>query len=465
MSKGKSNLKVSGKQKVGIRHGHLLDSLLEGCQVIGFDWRYAYLNDAAAAHGRRAKSDLLGRTMMECYPGIENTRMFALLRNCMEKRTSASIENDFIFPDGAKGWFELRIEPVPEGIMILSMDITERKEARGALLESERRFRLVTENVTDVIWTVDMNMRPTYISPSIFRLLDYTTEEAMSTKMEDIFSPASFKSAMKVLAEEFEKEKRKDRDLTRSRMMELELRRKDGSMVPVEVNFSFIRDAEARPIEILAVARDVSRRRQVQEKERRSAINLLQAMEKTIQAMATIVEMRDPYTAGHQRRVTQLACAIAQEMGLSNDQINALRLAGLVHDVGKVRVPAEILTHPDGLTEAEFSMIKTHPLAGYEILKKMDLPWPIAQIVYQHHERMNGSGYPQGLSGDKIILEARILAVADVVEAMASHRPYRPAIGLGLALDEISQKSGVLYDPAVVDACTRLFYEREFKLE
>ncbi len=461
----RTNIKVASERKLRIRYRHFLDSLFEGCQIIDSDWRYVYLNEAAATHGHGTKKQLLGRTMMECYPGIENTEMFARLRNCMEKRISARMENDFIFPDGTKGWFELRIEPVPEGLMILSMDITERKKAKGALVESERRFRLVAENATDVIWTVDMNMRPTYISPSISRLLGYSAEEARATRMEDAFTAASFKAAMKALAEEFKKEDMKDKDITRSRMMELELCRKDGSIVPVEVNFTFLRDADAQPLEILAVARDISNRKQVEEKDRRSTKNLLEAMEKTIRAMATIVEMRDPYTAGHQRRVTQLACAIAQEMGLSTDQINALRLAGLVHDIGKVRVPAEILTHPDGLTEAEFSMIKTHPLTGYEILRKMDLPWPIAQIVYQHHERMDGSGYPLGLSGDQIILEARILAVADVVEAMASHRPYRPAIGLGLALDEISQKSGTLYDSAVVDACTRLFYERDFKLE
>jgi HD-GYP domain-containing protein (c-di-GMP phosphodiesterase class II) len=140
-------------------------------------------------------------------------------------------------------------------------------------------------------------------------------------------------------------------------------------------------------------------------------------------------------------------------------------LAGLIHDIGKVRVPAEILTHPDGLSEAEFTMIKMHPVLGYEILKTMDLPWPIAQIVHQHHERMDGSGYPSGLSEEDIILEARILAVADVVEAMASHRPYRSALGINKALDEILHKRGRLYDARVVDACSKLFRELRFEFE
>ena len=185
--------------------------------------------------------------------------------------------------------------------------------------------------------------------------------------------------------------------------------------------------------------------------------------EETIQAMATTAEMRDPYTAGHQRRVTKLAIAIAADMGLSDDQIKGLRLAGLVHDIGKTRVPVEILTNPLKLSAAEFSIIKTHPLVGYDILKNIDFPQPVAIIVYQHHERLDGSGYPDGIPGDNIRLEAKILAVADVVEAMSSHRPYRPAIGLEQALLEISEKKGILYDSKTVEACLKICREENFK--
>ena len=183
----------------------------------------------------------------------------------------------------------------------------------------------------------------------------------------------------------------------------------------------------------------------------------------TLQAMAMIVEMRDPYTAGHQQRVAQLACAIAKEMGLTEDEITGLRLAGLIHDIGKVRVPAEILTNPNRLSEAEFSMIKLHPSLGYDVLKNIDLPWPVAQIIHQHHERIDGSGYPLGLSGEEILIEARILAVADVVEAISSHRPYRPALGLDYALKEITKNKGKLYDPTAVNTCLRLFRELGFE--
>jgi len=175
--------------------------------------------------------------------------------------------------------------------------------------------------------------------------------------------------------------------------------------------------------------------------------------------MAMIVEMRDPYTAGHQRRVTQLACAIAEKMGFSSDQITGLRLAGLIHDIGKVRVPAEILTNPNVLTEAEMTIIKMHPSLGYDLLKTLDLPWPVADIINQHHERLNGSGYPSGLVGNVILREAKILAVADVVEAIASHRPYRPALGIDKALEEISKLKDILYDQEVVDSCIKIFRE------
>lgn len=184
----------------------------------------------------------------------------------------------------------------------------------------------------------------------------------------------------------------------------------------------------------------------------------------TIHAIEQIVENRDPYTAGHQRRVSNLARAIATEMGLSADQINGIRIAGTIHDMGKIAVPSEILNRPGRLTDIEFSFIKSHPEVGYNILKNIDFPWPIAEIVLQHHEMVDGSGYPGGLSGDIILIEARIIAVADVVEAMASHRPYRPALGINNALKEISEKKGKLYDEKAVDACLTLFQKKGFQL-
>ena len=180
-------------------------------------------------------------------------------------------------------------------------------------------------------------------------------------------------------------------------------------------------------------------------------------MEAIVQVMESTIGARDPYTVGHQQRATQIACAIGAEMGLSPDQLRDLRVAGSLHDLGKVAVPLEILTKPGRLTELEFSLIKTHPQVGYDILKPLKLPEQINQIILQHHERLDGSGYPQHLEGRDILLEARILGVADVVEAMCSHRPYRPALGLDLAFEEISRHRGKIYDPEVVDTCIKLY--------
>ena len=190
---------------------------------------------------------------------------------------------------------------------------------------------------------------------------------------------------------------------------------------------------------------------------------LRKTMEDTIYTIGKIAETRDPYTAGHQKNVSQIATFIAQEMKLPEDRIEGIRIASLVHDIGKISLPAEILNKPTKLSEIEFSLIKEHSQVGYDVLKSIEFSWPIAKIVLQHHERLDGSGYPNNLIGDKIILEARILGVADVVEAMSSHRPYRPALGIDAALEEVSKNKGTLYDPEVVDVCIKLFKEKEFK--
>jgi len=193
------------------------------------------------------------------------------------------------------------------------------------------------------------------------------------------------------------------------------------------------------------------------------------SLEKTLQgiviALSKTVEMRDPYTSGHQLRVAKLACSISQEIGLSEDQVNGIRVMGMLHDLGKIIIPAEILSKPSKLTDYEFQFIKVHPQAGHDILQEIDFPWPIATAIVQHHERLNGSGYPAGLSGQQIILEAQILAVADVVEAMATHRPYRPALGIAIALEEISKNKGILYAPLIADALIKLFHDKKLEID
>ncbi len=217
-----------------------------------------------------------------------------------------------------------------------------------------------------------------------------------------------------------------------------------------------VKESADGPIDkVTVVSKDITEHKQ-------SGERLKVAFASIISVIAGMVEKRDPYTAGHQRRVSELAEAIACEMGLPSERAATIKTAGIVHDLGKIVIPAEILSKPSNLSEYEFKLLKTHPLEGYDILKDVDLPGPIARIVLEHHERLDGSGYPGGLKGADILLESRILAVADVIEAMASHRPYRPAHGIVKALEEIERGRASVYDPDVVDACLRLFRDKRF---
>ncbi|MCK5768222.1 MAG: HD domain-containing protein [Candidatus Atribacteria bacterium] len=202
------------------------------------------------------------------------------------------------------------------------------------------------------------------------------------------------------------------------------------------------------------------------DKERKQAQERLKkTLDATIETMSKIIEVKDPYTAGHQERVSQLAVAIAKELNLSKNKVEGIRIASLIHDVGKISVPIEILSKSTTLTDIEFALIKAHSQTGYDILKSIDFSYPVAQIILQHHEKINGTGYPNQLKGDEILLEAKIIGVADVVEAMSSHRPYRPALGIDVALKEISQNKGILYDPEIVDVCLKLYKEKGFKFK
>jgi len=209
--------------------------------------------------------------------------------------------------------------------------------------------------------------------------------------------------------------------------------------------------------------REIDHRKHTQKELQESLGRLTGIIDGTVMAIATMVEKRDPYTSGHQARVAELARAIGRELGLPPDRLEGLYIASAIHDIGKISLPAEILSKPSQLSSIEKSLIQVHAQAGYDILRMVDFPWPVATIVLQHHERLNGTGYPQGLAGDTILQEARIVGVADVVETMSSHRPYRPSIGLEKALEEITTHRGVLYDPAAVDACLKVIREKSFE--
>ena len=335
-------------------------------------------------------------------------------------------------------------------------DITQRRLAEEALYQSEERFRNLVENTSDWVWEVDISGTYTYVGPRVRNMLGYEPEEVVgktpfhfmtaqeSDRVAGIFG--SCVTTKKPFA-----------------FVENVCLHKDGHTVFVEKSAVPFFDAAGNVCGYRGIDRDITERKQAEEQLQDSYQKLEGTLDGVIQAMAQTVEIRDRHTAGHQRRVTELAHAIAKELGLSKERSRAVRIAGLLHDLGKITIPTEILSKPGRLTDMEFAIIRTHPKAGYDILKSIEFPWPVADIVVQHHERMDGSGYPSGLKGEQSALESRILAVADVVEAMASHRPYRPALGIDRALKEIIGNKGLLYDANVVDACLAVFSRGFFR--
>ena len=336
------------------------------------------------------------------------------------------------------------------------LDITERQRAEEALRESERKLKTLFEILPVGISILDAERKIVYGNSALEKILDIPREGLFrgNYARRTYLRP----DGTSMPAEEFAstraiKERRAVHDV------ETGVVKEDDTVIWTSVSAVPVAFPDWK---VVIVTSDITERREAQEKLKETLGKLQLSLRGIIQVISRIVEMRDSYTAGHQRRVTALSRAIALEMGLAEDRVEGLVMAGEIHDLGKISVPAEILSKPTRLTEFEFRLVRIHAQAGYDILKEIDFPWPIAEIIVQHHERIDGSGYPQGLRGEVILLEARILAAADVVEAIASHRPYRPALGIEAALEELEQKKGILYDPDVVKACLALFREKGF---
>ncbi len=335
---------------------------------------------------------------------------------------------------------------------------TKRKKAEKTLQENKHHYRTLFENTLDGVFVVDAEtMKVVLANQAVVRMSGFdSVKDVIGVDLFDFIPPEEKDRASRIIVEDMFGHNLRQ-------INEWQAITKDGRRIWVEAVGARIK-YRGKLAGLISV-RDITKRRQAEKKFQRTLKELREVLGGVIRAMALAVEKKDPYTAGHQQRVADLARTIATEMGLSKKQINGIRTAGTIHDIGKIQIPTEILNKPSELTENELIVVKNHCKVGYDILKEIHFPWPVAKIMLQHHERMGGSGYPQGLKGEKICLEARILAVADVVEAMASHRPYRPAYSIEETLEEISQNRGILYDPKVVDACIRLFTEKGFKFE
>ncbi|MEA2086905.1 MAG: HD domain-containing protein [Candidatus Caldatribacteriota bacterium] len=330
-------------------------------------------------------------------------------------------------------------------------------------IKINQQYRLVVENTSDIVSVHAFNLKSTYLyaSPSIKIIKGYEPEELIGKSPFEFIHPEDKKKLRLLLKKYLGNFARKlftgEEPYYVTERIEYRFKNKEGNWRYLQSTGNLVGN------KLIFISRDITELRQAEIELKKSYKKLQKTMDASIDTVSKIIEAKDSYTSGHQHKVCQLAVRIAREMKLPQDKIEGIRVASLIHDIGKIGLSTEILSKPTKLNDIEFSLIKAHSQIGYDILKSVEFPWPVAEIVLQHHERVNGSGYPRGLKGDEILIEAKVIAVADVVEAMSSHRPYRPALGIDAALEEISKNKGILYDPEVVDACLKLFKEKKFK--
>ena len=407
-------------------------------------------NRAAEKTERIDRQDVIGKSLEQVFPGAREMGFIDVLQRVWKTGTPEQYPATHYRDGRLEGWRENYVYKLASGeIVAIYDDLTEQKRAEMAARESEERFRALFDRSLECMYLYDFKGKFLDANQAVLDLLGYDRDDLPRMNMADILAPDQLPKALQqqkeIMKVGFQKE-----------ITEFTVRRKDGSFVEFETKASLVH-IDGKPDAILGIARDITGRKELTDR-------LERAVEATAKAMATVVETRDPFTAGHQRRVADLAQAIARDMGLSQKRIDGLRTAAALHDLGKISVPAEILSKPTRLSEMEFSLVKLHSQSGYDILKNIDFPWPVARMVLEHHERIDGSGYPGGLRGEDVLLESRILAVADVVEAMGSYRAYRPFLGIDAALEEITANRGVTFDPQAVDACVALFREKCYRL-
>lgn len=444
------------------RYRTLVETLHEGLVIADSEENIIFANEAFSIICQYSRSKIIEMNWNDILPEEEFQK---LLKETAKRKKGISSLYEINLRRKDNELRRVSISAVPcmsrdgefESSIALILDITERKKAEETLRNSEEKYRTLTENINIGVYrnTVGPKGRFLEANPAIIRMFGYKNKKKfLSVSVSDLY------------------ENSEDRRIFNSRMLsfgyvkdeELKLRKKNGTVFFGSVSVVAVKDEQGRIKYYDGVIEDITERKRSEEI-KKNFKNLRRTLEGTVHALAVTAETTDPYTAGHQYRVSSLACAIARKMGLSEKQIEGIRIAGILHDIGKIYVPPAILNRPGKLVEIEFGMIKAHPSVGYNILKSIDFPWPVAEAVLQHHERLDGSGYPKGLKSEGIILEAKILGVADVVEAMSTHRPYRPALGRDISIREISQNKGTLFDACVVEACIKVLVEDGFEFE
>lgn len=470
-------------------HRRTLDAMLEGCQVIGLDWRYLYVNEAVCRQGRRRPRELLGRTMMQVYPGIDATPMFESLRRCMDARQPATVENEFQYPDGSTGWFELSIQPVPAGVLILSIDITARKRAELENARQLRHLRALREIDLAILRSgpgvrrdplsivIDCALAELAVDAAAILLLNPETQmleygtgggflsEAVQTTRLAVGRGTAGRSAR-------DRQTRIVYDLTRceDRFLRQTLIEQEQVLgyqaVPLQANgevhgvlelfhrhrlppdypWGAFRDALAGQAAI-AIAHDRLTSELI-----RAHRELRDAYDTTIEGWSRALDLRDQETLGHTMRVTEMTCRLARAVGMTDAELVHVRRGALLHDIGKMGVPDAILLKAGPLTTEEMAIMRRHPEVAYELLRPVAYLERALDIPYCHHEKWDGSGYPRGLAGTAIPLAARLFAVVDVWDALRSDRPYRVAWSDDRVADHLRAEAGRHFDPRAVDA-------------
>jgi PAS domain S-box-containing protein len=443
----------------------LLDNMLDGCVFFRIvedesgglgDLEYLDVNCAFEKLTGLKRENIIGKRVSEVMPSIKklNAGLLESYRSVTDSGKLAFLE---VFLESLKIWLKIIAYSPQKGFFVsIFEDFTERKNMEKALLESEEKFRSLMKLSPIPMSFANEKGEIEFVNDQFVSSFGYTRED-IPTLEEWALKAFPDEKERQGLNSIWEKAVEYNRsDNAELQPPELRITCKDGSVRIVELSGKKIGNKD------LAVFRDITQRRSGEEELRKSVNKVQKALQGFVQATIKMVEMRDPYTANHQQRVSQLVAAIAREMNFPEEQVEYIGIAGMVHDIGKIYVPTDILSRTGLLNEFEWEIMKTHVQGSYDILKNIEFPWPIAQIALQHHERLNGSGYPHALKGNEIKMEARILAVADSIEAISSHRPYRPARPIAEALKIIYENQGTLYDHEVVKACIRLFNEKGF---
>jgi PAS domain S-box-containing protein len=447
----------------------VLDGIGDGLVLLDATGRIIFVNKKTRDASGHSQDEMRGKPLdaLDMLPPQAMPRMFSLLNSVLCGQPVQPFRLDVCTRSGEAVSTEIHMSPLKKNEQIIGACVTTRStpdQRTDSKTEhaSGHRFRNLAENSIDWIWEANEKGVYTDVSAGVRDILGYEPREVLGKTIFDLVPMNEVSRVTKTLS------------IAMSARQPLKLVQmnnlgKDGRLVTLETTAVPIVDGQGRFAGYQGIHRNISGREQTDQRFAGDLVKLERTVGGIIQALTMMVEVRDPYTAGHQRRVAQLGGAIVKDMpnarALIPELDKIIRIAGLLHDLGKVFIPIEILTKPGQLTPDEFATIKNHPKAGYEVLKNIEFPWPIADVALQHHERLNGSGYPSGLKGDDIRIEARIIGVADVVEAMVHPRSYRPALGLDNALREIAKSKGILYDKDVVEACLSAFLDRGFKFQ